>query len=117
VTDQAHAHDADHPHVLPPSVLLGTAGALIAFTVITVVTAQYDLGRLNIVVALGIASVKAALVALFFMHLKYQQRFLTVVIGSAVAFAVLLVTLVVFDTTQYQPDVRAAAAAAAEVAK
>ena len=106
-------HGAAHAHVLPPRVLLGTAAALLALTAVTVASAQVDLGRLNVAVALAIAASKAALVALFFMHLKYQQRFLAVVLGAAVAFAVLMVSFVVFDTTQYQPDVRAHEAAAA----
>jgi cytochrome c oxidase subunit 4 len=60
------------------------------------------------VVALVIASLKATLVAMFFMHLKYEQRFQTVIFVGAIFFAALFVGFVVFDTTQYQPDLRAA---------
>jgi len=95
-------------HVMPPSVLLGTAGALMALTVLTVVTSRVDLGEWNVVLALGIACTKAALVALFFMHLKYENRFQLVVLVSAALFAALFVAFVMFDTTQYQPDIRAA---------
>ncbi len=103
----ARPHAGHAPHVLPVPVLLGTAGALLALTILTVVTARIDLGALNTVVALAIASCKAAVVALFFMHLKYERKFLSVVLVSAVFFAVLLVAFVVFDTTQYQPSIRA----------
>ena len=49
-------------------------GALLVLTVITVLVSYVDLGLLNVFVALGIASVKASLVALFFMHLKWENR-------------------------------------------
>jgi cytochrome c oxidase subunit 4 len=97
------------PHALPVPVLLATAGALAILTTATVITSRLDLGPWNVVLALGIASAKATLVALYFMHLKYEGRFQAVVFAAAVFFAVLLVGFVVFDTTQYQADVRAAA--------
>lgn len=43
-------------------------------TVVTVWVARHDYGVFNIVVALGIASVKATLVALYFMHLKFEDK-------------------------------------------
>jgi len=100
-------------HVLGPRILIGTAAALGVLTAITVGAAQVDLGRMNVVIALGIASAKATLVALYFMHLRWGARFHLVVLAGAVAFAVLLTAFVVLDTTEYQPDVRAKAAAAA----
>jgi len=118
MTDHATPHAArpagggDHadgaPHVLPARVLLGTFAALVTLTVVTVITSRLDLGPMNIVVALAIASLKAALVAAFFMHLRYEHRFQTVIFASGVFFAVLFVGFVVFDTTQYQPDLDAA---------
>ena len=110
-----HAGAAAHaaPHALPVRVLLGTAAALAVLTAVTVASAQVDLGRLNIVVALAIASAKATLVALYFMHLRYGGRFHLVVLAGAVIFAVLLASFVVFDTTEYQPDIREAAGAKA----
>jgi cytochrome c oxidase subunit 4 len=101
-----HADEA--PHALPAKVLLGTFAALVALTVVTVITSRVDLGPMNIVVALAIASLKATLVAAFFMHLKYEHRFQTVIFVGALFFAVLFVGFVVFDTTQYQPDLDAA---------
>jgi cytochrome c oxidase subunit 4 len=105
------AHAA--PHVLPPRVLLGTGAALLALTATTVALSLVDFGRANVVIALGVATVKATLVALFFMHLKYASRFLAVLIAGAVLFAALLIGFVLMDSTLYQPDIRAAEAAAA----
>ena len=110
----AQAHHGGEPHALPASVLVGTAASLIALTVVTVATSRFQLGAFNIVVALAIAGLKASLVALFFMHLKYEGRFQTVVLVFAVFFAVLFIGGVVFDTTQYQPAIEAAARAAAK---
>lgn len=106
-TPLAAGHD-EAPHVLPARVLLGTFAALVGLTLATVVTSRLDLGAFNIVLALSIAALKATLVAMFFMHLRYEHRFKAVVFVSALFFAVLFVGFVVFDTTQYQPDLRAA---------
>lgn len=106
-TAPAHAG----PHVLPARVLLRTAGALLGLTAATVALAQLDLGRANVLLALGVATTKAALVAAFFMHLRYGRRFLVVILGGAVLFAALLTGLVLMDSTLYQPDVRAREAA------
>jgi caa(3)-type oxidase subunit IV len=69
-------------------VLLGTAGALFALTVATVITSKIQLGAFNIVLALAIAGLKATLVALFFMHLRWEGRMQAVAIAAAVFFVV-----------------------------
>ena len=101
----ALAHKSGAPHVLAVSVLLRTAAALLALTVLTVASSRVDLGELNVVVALAIACCKAAVVALFFMHLKYEKSLPAVVLAASLFFALLLVGFVMFDTTQYQPSI------------
>jgi cytochrome c oxidase subunit IV len=49
-------------------------GALLALTTVTVLVSYVNLGLMNVVAALVIASAKASLVALFFMHLKGESR-------------------------------------------
>jgi cytochrome c oxidase subunit 4 len=98
-------------HVLSPAVVLGTAATLFALTALTVAISRVDLGAWSVGVALAIATLKASLVALFFMHLKYDHRFHVVVLVGAVLFAVLFGTFVLFDTGRYQPDLRAHEAA------
>ena len=106
-------HAEEHgTHVMSPAVLLGTAASLMVLTALTVTTSRIDLGHWNVVLALGIACTKAAIVALFFMHLKYENKFQTVILIAAALFAAFFVAFVVFDTTQYQPEIRAAEAAA-----
>ena len=73
---------ADHGHQTPPSKAEEHAGAhgvgryyvvwilLLVFTVTTVITGRLDLGSANLPLALTIATIKATLVVLFFMHLS-----------------------------------------------
>jgi cytochrome c oxidase subunit IV len=49
---------------------------LLVLTVITVWIAQYDFGAMNLIVAMIVASIKAGLVALIFMHLKHENPLL-----------------------------------------
>ncbi|MCU1302891.1 MAG: Caa(3)-type oxidase, subunit [Candidatus Sulfotelmatobacter sp.] len=72
--------------------------ALLVGTGLTVFAATLDLGRFNAAVALGIATVKATLVALFFMHVWHASEKLTklVVIG-ALFFLLLLLGLTMTD--------------------
>lgn len=47
---------------------------LVMLTALTVTVASFDLGNFSIVIALGIASIKALLVMLIFMHLKFDDK-------------------------------------------
>ncbi len=59
-----------------------------------------DLGPFNIIVALAIATIKATLVVLFFMHVKYTHEKLTgLVIVSAIFFLFILLSLSMADYT------------------
>ena len=64
------AHEDTHDH---SSVYLYTLIALLILTAITVGASYVDFGSGNIVIALFIASIKATLVAMFFMHLRYEK--------------------------------------------
>lgn len=56
---------------------------LMACTVLTVAVAKVDLGFLNIIVALAVASLKASLVVFFFMHLKYENTLIKTMVLTA----------------------------------
>ncbi len=101
MAENAHTssgHDDGHHghHIIPLGVLLKVFGALIFLTILTVVLGLWErdgtihLGALSVPVALGIAGVKATLVAMFFMALKYDTRV------NALAFSLSIVFLVVF---------------------
>ena len=73
---------------------------LLICTALTAGVAFIDLGPLNTIVALTIATFKAILVVLFFMHVKYTHEKLTgLVIVSAIFFLFLLLTLSMADYT------------------
>jgi len=107
-TQQTHeaAHDDSgmHVHVVPIPVLLMTWGALILLTVITVAVTYVDLGSFNIWLAMLIAVVKASLVGLYFMHLRWDFPFHGVLFLGSLAFVFLFVAIVLMDTVAYQPD-------------
>jgi caa(3)-type oxidase subunit IV len=91
-------HKEHVPHILPLSVYLAVATALLTLTVVTVWVAQYDLGAMNLLVAMLVAAVKGTLVAMFFMHLKYTSRLYSIVIATAVMMLAVFVVFVMFDT-------------------
>ncbi len=100
----AHSSPAAHAHVVPAPVLLAVWAALMALTVITVAATWVDLGRLNLVLALGIATVKAALVLLYFMHMRYDRPFNAIVFIGALAFVALFIFFALMDTAAYRPE-------------
>jgi cytochrome c oxidase subunit 4 len=87
-------------------VLLAVFAALIAMTAITVAVTKVDLGSWNLVAALAIATVKASLVALYFMHLRYDHPFHALVFVSALAFLAIFIVLTLMDTVDAEPDVQ-----------
>jgi cytochrome c oxidase subunit 4 len=79
-------------HIVPTRIYYGIFAILMVCTAITVGVAYVDLGALNTVVALSIAVVKAVLVVLFFMHVKYSTRLTwAVVVGSVFWLGIMLV--------------------------
>lgn len=77
-------------HIIPFKVYLNVLIALLILTIITVWVAQFDFGQMNTVIAMAVASVKAVLVASFFMHLKYDSRVNLVILVSGVFFLVVM---------------------------
>lgn len=79
-------------HILPKRIYYIVFGILMLCTYLTVQIAFFDLGRLNTVAALVIAVLKATLVVLFFMHVKYSTRLTwAVALGSIFWLAILFV--------------------------
>lgn len=87
------------PHAHTHSVWLywGVFGVLIFLTAATVSLAQFDFGRLNIVVTLLIAGTKAALVMGIFMHLAYDNKFFAVIATTSLVFLALFITFPMID--------------------
>jgi len=84
-------------HVVPRKVYYAVFAALLVLTAITTAVAFVDLGPWNTVVALGIAFLKATLVALFFMHVKYSSRLTQVVVAGGLFWLAILIVLTLSD--------------------
>src|ERR671927_293995 len=75
-----HGHAAPHAdhglaHTTPVILLLAVLGVLMVLTIVTVAVTSIDLGAQgNLVVAMIIATIKAALVVMFFMHLVWDKK-------------------------------------------
>ena len=104
-----HNHDGEHHplvgHLVPTSTLVGTGVILLILTVITVAVRYIDIGQFNLAVALGIAVIKATLVVMFFMHLRWDRPFNILIFVGSVLFVILLISFTIMDVVEYDPDV------------
>ncbi|HUS29345.1 MAG TPA: cytochrome C oxidase subunit IV family protein [Kofleriaceae bacterium] len=102
--DHHDAHD-DHgiAHTATIKTLVATGGTLLVLTLVTVLATKIDFGaNINLAIAMVIAVTKATLVVLFFMHLRYDRLFHSVIFVSAILAASLFVGFTLMDTGQYQ---------------
>jgi cytochrome c oxidase subunit IV len=88
---------ADSHHIISPGTYLVIIVSLMVLTLATVFAAFVDMGRYNIVAALGIATVKASLVVLFFMHAKYSPKRTQLVILAGIFWLGLLLFMTMGD--------------------
>jgi cytochrome c oxidase subunit 4 len=84
-------------HVSPKSTYYTIFGALMVLTGLTILAATINLGSLNFPVAISIAIVKATLVILFFMHVKYSSRLTKMIVGMSFFFLFILFALTLTD--------------------
>jgi cytochrome c oxidase subunit IV len=85
-------------HIVYPRVYVTIFLALMAGTSLTVVAAFRDFpGPLNAIVALTIAVIKATLVVLYFMHVRYSSRLIALVIAAALFWMAILFALTISD--------------------
>jgi cytochrome c oxidase subunit IV len=93
------AHNAsNHAHSSPLTTYFSVWAALLVGTYLTYKASQLDLGAFNAAVALIIATTKALLVALFFMHLKgASEKLLKLVVISTIFFLFILLALAMAD--------------------
>jgi cytochrome c oxidase subunit IV len=107
-TAMAAAHNADnvrrsgHVHVVPPALLLAVYGALLVLTFITVAVTNFELGNWNVWVALLVALIKAGVVALYFMHLRWDSPFNAICLIAALFFVCLFIGIAVLDSREYR---------------
>jgi cytochrome c oxidase subunit 4 len=85
-------------HIVPVRVYAGVFLALMAGTSLTVFAAFHDFPwQFNTVIALTIAVIKATLVVLYFMHVRYSSRLIWVIVASALFWLAILFALTLSD--------------------
>jgi cytochrome c oxidase subunit 4 len=84
-------------HIVPTRVYYLVFAALMVGTYLTVQAAYLDLGPFNAMIALGIAVIKATLVVLFFMHVKYSTRLTWAVVAGSLFWLGILFALTFSD--------------------
>jgi cytochrome c oxidase subunit 4 len=94
---------------MPLTLLLTVFSTLIGLTIVTVTASKLSLGAAEIWVAMGIATVKAVLVAAYFMHLRYDKPFNAFLFLFSLVFAAIFIGLVLVDSQAYQPEIAAEA--------
>ncbi len=93
-------HDSHH-HILPVKTYVLTLLTLLVLTAITVLVARFDFGALNIVVAMGVAMIKASIVLLIFMGMRWEKGISWVLLLSGLS-ALILFFLLTFSDIAYR---------------
>ena len=89
-----------HEHIIPLKTYLMVGAALFVLTGATVAISFVHFGAFNLVIAMLIASIKAILVALFFMHLLYDNKLFMAIFSIALIFVSVFIILTMFDTLE-----------------
>ncbi|MFZ5830366.1 MAG: cytochrome C oxidase subunit IV family protein [Planctomycetota bacterium] len=106
-THDDHGNDwVGYAHVMPVYVLVGVFVILIVLTWLTVAATWFDLGVWNLWIAMAIATVKAGLVAAYFMHLRYDNKFNALLMATALVFVFLFISVTMMDALGYQHDIK-----------
>jgi cytochrome c oxidase subunit 4 len=100
------SQDGQHSHfIVPVRYYLRTFIALLILTVITVVIAQFDFGSFNLAIAMLVALIKASLVLMIFMGMRWEKGFTFVLFIGSLLFVGIFIGLMFSDiATRKQTD-------------
>ena len=88
-------------HIVSRKVYFVIFGLLMVFTILTVLAARQDLDNIfsgaNTVLALTIAVIKATLVTLYFMHVRYSARLIWVIVIAGIFWLGIMFVLTISD--------------------
>ncbi len=102
-----HTHGEKHGGHITLPMLIFTLLALLVLTWATVSATWFDFGRtINLWIAMIVATIKAVLVCLYFMHLRYEKPIVHVILAGTFFFIALFIGAAMFDTAHYQPFVQ-----------
>ena len=71
--------------------------SLLGLTALTTILGFVDMGPMNTAVAIGIAGIKACLIAGFFMHALYESKTVQVVITASIIWFLIMISLTAID--------------------
>ena len=89
--------NSEHGHVIGPRTYILVFLSLMALTAVTIAAAFVDMGPMNIVAAVTIAVVKATLVLLYFMHVRYSDYLPRIFLGAGLFWFLILMALTLGD--------------------
>ena len=103
----AHGHGDHHgfSHPMPVWQLLAVFFALIFLTILTVYQATFDLGNFELILSLFIATIKASLVILFFMHMIHDKPLNAIFFLSSFIFVALFLGFTLMDAHAYKDSI------------
>ena len=84
-------------HLMEYKTLATVLAVLIILTGVTVGVSYFDLGFMNVPIALGIASTKVTFVLLFFMHLKYEGKAIKISFLCTIFFLAIMISFTFWD--------------------
>jgi cytochrome c oxidase subunit 4 len=97
MSEHHESHENHSHHIVPVSTYLIVFAILMVLLIITVAVAFVNLGNFNLPVALTIAVIKAVLIVMFFMEVKYNSRLVWVFAGSSFIFLVIMLLMTMND--------------------
>ena len=87
----------ENDHIIPYKTLLIVLAGLILLTLISVFITQISLGTLTVAIALLIAAIKSTFVLRIFMHLKFENRMLTLATLGVVSLLAVVLIITILD--------------------
>jgi cytochrome c oxidase subunit 4 len=90
-------HGEHQHHVTPPGVYVAIFITLLVFTALTVGASYVEMGVWNPVIALAIGVIKATLVVLFFMGVKYSSKLTMLTVGAGIFTFLTLISMTLAD--------------------
>ncbi|MDG1498717.1 MAG: cytochrome C oxidase subunit IV family protein [Planctomycetota bacterium] len=102
-SEEKPGYDLGHPASM--KMLWSIFGALLVLTVLTVAVAQFNLGAIDFSIAMIIATVKATLVAVYFMHLNHDKGVNRLLFIGAILFAGLFLAIALGDVSEYHHEI------------
>ncbi len=92
-----HDQRDDHHHIVTPATYIKAMAVLMVLLVLTVAAAQFEMGFLNVPIALAIATAKAVVIMMYFMHLKFSSKLVWIFATVAFVFVGIMFALTLSD--------------------